>query len=252
MPKDKTIIRKEKNNKNPYVIINKGCLADSRLSWKARGVMAYILSLPDDWRVYVNELVKHAPEGKTALYAALKELEGYGYLHRERIHENGRYAYMEYIITEEPRTEKQDAGNLNEDNLDVEFLNEDNPPLLINDLINTDVTNKQQQPVVVNAQFRQVTGQSKDLSPLIARHGPDRVLQAIAYLGRYAKRKRVDNPYGFITDALRLGWDFGSPPTANYSRLEETRQYIAEMENLPRLPQEQVSEILARMREQLK
>ncbi len=44
----KTIVRVNKRS-NPYVVIDKTALNDDRLSWKAKGVLCYLLSLPDDW-----------------------------------------------------------------------------------------------------------------------------------------------------------------------------------------------------------
>lgn len=52
-------IRKKDN----YTILNNKSLTDARLSWKARGLWAYLMSLPADWEVSVNDLVK---EGQTA------------------------------------------------------------------------------------------------------------------------------------------------------------------------------------------
>jgi hypothetical protein len=255
-----TIVRVHKKKTN-FITIDTTFLSDDRMSWRAKGILAYLLAKPDNWQVYVSDLVKRSTEGRDSVYKVLNELIECGYVVRNQPRDSrGRLTGAEYIVYEQPIVTPQsaplpdlpDTAAPDAVTPDMDSPDTAEPTQINNNLSNTDVTNKQQQPVVVNDRYRAVTGEAKDLSPLIARHGSDRVLQAIAYLGRYKRRKAVDNPYGFITDALRLGWDFGSPPAANYTRLEETRQYIAEMENLPRLPQEQVSEILARMREQLK
>ena len=41
-----------------FVIVDQRAIEDSRLSWAASGLLAYLLSRPDDWRVPVNELKK--------------------------------------------------------------------------------------------------------------------------------------------------------------------------------------------------
>jgi len=46
----KNIIRVEKN-KN-YSVVNNTVLRDTKISWKAKGIMAYMLSKPDDWTFY--------------------------------------------------------------------------------------------------------------------------------------------------------------------------------------------------------
>jgi len=76
----KTIYRVVKNKNNPYVQINKTCLEDTRLSWKAKGLLSYMLSRPDDWVFHRKELVTHSNDGLDSLKAAIKELSLYGYV----------------------------------------------------------------------------------------------------------------------------------------------------------------------------
>jgi len=82
----KTIIRVAKNKDNPYVMMNKTGLNDSRLSFKAKGILAYLLSKPDNWKVMVVDLIKVSTDGQRAIYSGLKELETYGYMKRKRVY----------------------------------------------------------------------------------------------------------------------------------------------------------------------
>ena len=66
-------------NRNRYTIISKVPLEDGRLSWKARGLLSYLLSKPDNWTVVVAHLVKEAPDGRDSVRAGLRELEDAGY-----------------------------------------------------------------------------------------------------------------------------------------------------------------------------
>lgn len=96
---NKTIMRFEKGTENPYTMISNSVLRDKKLSWKARGILAYLLSLPDDWQIYESELIKHATDGRDSLRSGIKELEGRGYLLKERIRdENGRLQENKYTI----------------------------------------------------------------------------------------------------------------------------------------------------------
>ena len=70
---NKTMIRVIKKE-NPFVTIDKTCLKDDRLSWKAKGLLCYLLSLPDDWDIYVSELINHAFDGRDSTAAGLREL----------------------------------------------------------------------------------------------------------------------------------------------------------------------------------
>lgn len=95
------IIRVEKDRDNPYVQINKNVLNDARISFKAKGLMAYLLSLPDDWEIYESEVVKHSRDGKDSLKSAIKELIEAGYIERTRVRdEKGRLGAYEYTVRE--------------------------------------------------------------------------------------------------------------------------------------------------------
>lgn len=95
------IIRISKDKSNPYVIINKQFLQDKRLSWKAKGIMAYLLSLPDDWQIYEEELSDHSDDGIKALKSGIKELLDLGYMKRTKVrNKQGRYSGWQYDVHE--------------------------------------------------------------------------------------------------------------------------------------------------------
>lgn len=53
---------------------------DKRLSFKARGIMFYLLSKPDDWVCQLYDLEKNSDaDGRKAIQAAMKELVEFGY-----------------------------------------------------------------------------------------------------------------------------------------------------------------------------
>uniref|UniRef100_A0A6M3XRL6 Uncharacterized protein n=1 Tax=viral metagenome TaxID=1070528 RepID=A0A6M3XRL6_9ZZZZ len=112
---DKTILRVEKNKDNPYVMINKGLAQDPNLSAKEKGIMFYVLSLPDDWQIHVSELVKHFSDGKGSIYNGIKGLIETGYIERviHRESATGKILRYEYIVREEPlkSTVSQKPGN---------------------------------------------------------------------------------------------------------------------------------------------
>jgi hypothetical protein len=46
------------------------------MSWKARGILIYMLSLPDDWEVHLSEIAKHSEkDGRDSFASGIKELE---------------------------------------------------------------------------------------------------------------------------------------------------------------------------------
>lgn len=95
------VFRVKKDKENPYVMLNKEFLNDDKLSWKAKGVLAYLLSLPDDWQIYESEVVKHSKDGKDSLKSAIKELMANGYLEREQTRdEKGCFKGYDYVVNE--------------------------------------------------------------------------------------------------------------------------------------------------------
>lgn len=144
-----TIIRTNKRE-NPYVMIDKFGLNDDRLSWKAKGLLAYLLSKPDDWQIYERELVKRSTDGRDAVRTGLRELEKYGYMSRRQLrNEDGSFSGMEYIVYERP-IEITESEAVNGISVDVEQPQTENPstgnpttenpPLLNNDITKTELT----------------------------------------------------------------------------------------------------------------
>lgn len=95
-----SIIRVQKNKDNPYVMINKECIKDDNLTWAAKGLHTYLLSLPDDWTIYVNELVKHTSAGRDHTYTVIRELIKFGYMQRFEYRYKGQVISSEYIVYE--------------------------------------------------------------------------------------------------------------------------------------------------------
>lgn len=76
-----------------FTIISNAVLRDSRLSYRARGILAAILSRPDNWRTDSTSLAREAREGREAVRSAMDELEQFGYLMRRKIRgEGGKWA----------------------------------------------------------------------------------------------------------------------------------------------------------------
>ena len=116
---EKIVVKKETN----YTVISNVFLRDERMSLKCKGLLAYLLSLPNDWKLYVTELKERHRDGITAIYSALKELEELGYLKRERIRKLGRIQGIEYLISETPNLENLNVENQALLNIDSNKVN---------------------------------------------------------------------------------------------------------------------------------
>lgn len=87
------VIRAHKNNDK----LPKEALKNDQISLKAKGMLCMLMSL-NDWNYNMPALKDVCCEGIKAIRSALKELESFGYLRRERIHgKDGKIEYTYYI-----------------------------------------------------------------------------------------------------------------------------------------------------------
>ena len=70
---------KIEKNKN-YTVMSNYHLRDKNLSYKAKGLLSFMLSLPEDWDYSINGLVSISKEEVKAIRNILQELQRYGYL----------------------------------------------------------------------------------------------------------------------------------------------------------------------------
>ena len=161
--KENSIVRTIKNKDNPYVMINKLGIQDPNLSWAAKGLLAYLLSLPDDWKIYVKELVNHTSGGRDHTYTVIRQLLNSGYMEKVEYRYKGRVLALNYNVFEvpidvtgrdntKPRIVKIDnEGNIvetventtcepNPENKDMANADMVSTSLLINDFNNKDFT----------------------------------------------------------------------------------------------------------------
>jgi hypothetical protein len=96
-----TIIRARRRRR--FVILDQQAVVDTRLSWAARGLLGYLLSLSVDWKVYVNDLRRRGDLGRDGILKLLKELREVGYVHYRRSRDKlGRIRGGDYIVYECP------------------------------------------------------------------------------------------------------------------------------------------------------
>ena len=96
------IHRTKKSSK--FTILDNSLLLDTRLSFRARMVMAIVVSLPDKWNFSVAGFVKISGESEYIVRNAMAELEKWGYLVQSRARdEKGRVRQAVYSFYEAPR-----------------------------------------------------------------------------------------------------------------------------------------------------
>ena len=133
-------IRVEKSTN--FTTINNEFIYNKNLSLKAKGMLCHLLALPNDWKLYVEEVEKWHKDGKSAIYSAFKELTDNGYMKREQKRDKlGKIISWDYVIFEKPHTDYQDVDNPDVDYPDVEnrtLLNTNSNKYL--NKVNTDIS----------------------------------------------------------------------------------------------------------------
>jgi len=105
LPKNQTVYRIRKRDPG-YTQVCNDIINETGLSWKAKGILIYLLSKPDGWTVRENDIVKHSADGLKATKAGIKELINQGYMFRRKIRDDkGKYRGWETIVCEVPFTE---------------------------------------------------------------------------------------------------------------------------------------------------
>lgn len=85
-----------------FVVLFRSAAQDSRLSLEARGLLALMVSLPEDWEYTVTGLALKAGCGREKVRRVLKELQSVGYLLREQSHgEGGKFGGNVYVLQDE-------------------------------------------------------------------------------------------------------------------------------------------------------
>jgi predicted transcriptional regulator len=74
------------------------------LTSRAKGVLLYFLSKPQDWQFYENDIFKHFKDGRHSVRAGIKELMVAGYVHRRKVKDAyGHFVGYEYDIYDSPK-----------------------------------------------------------------------------------------------------------------------------------------------------
>lgn len=118
--KPQTIYRVVKSANNPYVMIDRRPIDNPNLSFKAKGILTYLMSRPDGWEVSVADLINHAKDGEASTRAGMKELKDAGHFKYTRMRGGGRITGWLIEVFEVPYSDFQDVENQDVENQDVE------------------------------------------------------------------------------------------------------------------------------------
>ena len=104
-PKDPVITVEVKRKRQPFTMVQNAIIRNDKLSLKAVGIMAFLLSLHPDVsaRVSLSYIIsKRNHDHRHSIRMALRELESAGYLQVTYIRDKGRFTGTKWIVTDEP------------------------------------------------------------------------------------------------------------------------------------------------------
>ncbi len=92
-------------NKNFSIVSNQSA-NDKRLSIKAKGIMFYLLTKPDDWTIRVTDIANNTSSGLDMVKGTLKELVKFGYAKLTKGDINGKFGSFYTVYEEIPKETK--------------------------------------------------------------------------------------------------------------------------------------------------
>lgn len=104
------------NKNKDYTVMSNYHLRDKNMSFKAKGLLSMMLSLPDDWDYSIKGIASISKENEKAIKIILNELKELGYLRITKLKPNetksGRieYIYDIYEMSEYKKQEYQKQG----------------------------------------------------------------------------------------------------------------------------------------------
>lgn len=93
------------NIQRSYGAAPNNLLNNPEISFRAKGLYAYLNSKPADWDFSIESIARQNKEGKDAIRSAIHELEAFGYLVRNKVKDARGFFEIEYILYENPMLE---------------------------------------------------------------------------------------------------------------------------------------------------
>ncbi len=108
-----SIFKIEKNDN--YTVMSNYHLRDRNLSYKAKGLLSFMLSLPEDFDYSLAGLCSISKGSRDGIRSILKELQDHHYVKIEKVRGNKGYFEYNYLIYEVPHFLSLENDNNNPD-----------------------------------------------------------------------------------------------------------------------------------------
>lgn len=107
-----TIVRSKSPNRN-FTIVSNDVITDSRLSLEARGLLMWLLSMPDNWQTNSELLSTQHDTGRDRIRRMLRELSEVGYMRLNKVRNESGWIMSQWQIYDsptDPEPEKPETG----------------------------------------------------------------------------------------------------------------------------------------------
>lgn len=111
-------IFKKANKEAEYAQIDNKLINNRSLSYKALGILIYILSKPNDWEVYISDLIRENDKEKS-VRSGINELIENNYMQRYRVYDKdtGKVTHWETLVSETPFSNEEKISHVKEEYL---------------------------------------------------------------------------------------------------------------------------------------
>lgn len=241
-----TFRRSAHDKKNPYVMISREMLQDKSISPKAKGILCYLLSLPDDWQIYHKQIQSALDIGEDYLNSAMDELLAAGYAQRTRERVKGLFQPYQYEISEfkifQPNGENQ-AGSTGPVNPDIQKKYS-----LPSEERQKKQTTEQEGSVVcsffqkeeIQEKLKQIDLPEESIKTILSLKPS---LDAVNSALDCAKSFNPENPGGYIYEAIKGNW---KPLNKSESYVQSNKDWVMEHKAkiIDKIPRNYVFDVL--------
>ena len=97
------IVRRKVNR--GFTVVPREPISDERLSFEALGLLTFLLSRPDDWRVHLEQLRQRGGVGREKIQQMIRNLIDCGYVVRQQARDiaTKQFGPFEYVVYDEPQ-----------------------------------------------------------------------------------------------------------------------------------------------------
>lgn len=112
-----------------FTIIPNALLQNEKMSIEDKGLLCWLLSLPEDWAIYRSTLHNYHSNGKDAINASFERLIKMGYIVQTKKKDKGKMSGYDYVVYPEIRKTVEDAEKPSSEKPLSENPLTENPPL---------------------------------------------------------------------------------------------------------------------------